>query len=191
MSPVRSQPSSVERLCGLLGHVAVAGHHDVAADQHLAVVGELDLDARRRRADGAELDPVGRVARCRARRSPTSPELATRGCRCAWKNSSTSTRRRRGADVDGERLVEPEHRAQHGENISSRRPAATRSARSAGTVLAGLLEPHLLERRRQAPARADSRCSSGSPASIASSPAFSFSQIRGTAKNQCGRTADR
>ena len=45
------QPAvGVDRLGGLLGQVAVAAHHDSAADQHLAVVGELDLDARRRRA---------------------------------------------------------------------------------------------------------------------------------------------
>jgi hypothetical protein len=35
------------------------------------------------------------------------------------------------------------------------------------------------------------RCSSGRFSTIASSPAFSFSQIRGTAKNQVGRTSGR
>ena len=38
---------------------------------------------------------------------------------------------------------------------------------------------------------AGSRCSSGRPASIASSPALSFSKMRGTAKNQVGFTFGR
>ena len=53
-SPVCSQPSRVERLGGLLRLVAVAAHHDPAAHEQLAVVGEPDLDARDRPADGAE-----------------------------------------------------------------------------------------------------------------------------------------
>ena len=40
-------------------------------------------------------------------------------------------------------------------------------------------------------ARACSRCSSGRLARFASSPALSFSQMRGTAKNQVGRTFGR
>ena len=43
----RVQPAvGIDRLGGLLGHVAVADHHELAADEHLAVLGELDLDAR-------------------------------------------------------------------------------------------------------------------------------------------------
>src|ERR671914_1470250 len=53
----------VHRLAGLVGLVAVAGHDELAADQHLAVVRKPDLGARGRRADRPDLDPLGRVAR--------------------------------------------------------------------------------------------------------------------------------
>ena len=98
-------------------------------------------------------------------------------------------RRRRRADVDRRDLVEAEHRAQPGEQLR----VGLRDGRGelVGHRLAGLLEADLLERRRPAPPAAFSRCSAGWPAIIASSPAFSFSQIRGTAKNQCGRTSGR
>ena len=48
MSPVCSQPSSVERLGGRLGQVVVAVHHAGALDQDLAVLGDLDLGAGER-----------------------------------------------------------------------------------------------------------------------------------------------
>ena len=55
-----------------------------------------------------------------------------------------------------------------------------------GHGLAGLLEADLLATPRPGRPARGSRCSSGWPASIVSSPALSFSQIRGTAKNQLG-----
>ena len=56
------QPAVVgQRLGGLLGQVVVAVHHARALDQDLVVLADLDLAARERRADGAELVVVGVV----------------------------------------------------------------------------------------------------------------------------------
>jgi len=96
-------------------------------------------------------------------------------------------RRRRGADVDRLHLVETEHRAQPGISASA---AATVSASSAGTSSPACSRRTL----RIAESSADSmaaRCSGGCPAAVVSRPAFSFSQMRGTAKNQLGRTSGR
>ena len=66
MSPVWTHPSSSISSPGLLLGLVVAGGVDRAADQHLAVLGERDLHARSRPADGAELEAAGPVGGDRA-----------------------------------------------------------------------------------------------------------------------------
>ena len=88
------------RLGGLLRLVAVAEHHHVAADEQLAVVGQLHLDAGRRRPDGADLDPLGRVGRARRRTSRSSPTARPAAAR--WRGRTRAPRpasapRRRGS----------------------------------------------------------------------------------------------
>ena len=73
------QPAiGVDRLGGLLGRAAVAEHHDLAAHEHLAVIGDRDLDAGRGRADGAELDLLGRVDAAGAAGLGHPPQLGER-----------------------------------------------------------------------------------------------------------------
>ena len=117
------------------------------------------------------------------------PHSSASGRPIAWKNSSTSTGVGAAPTLIGDDLVEAEHRAQPGEELR----VGLRDARGevVGHRLARLLEAHLLDAPRRAPPAARSRCSSGWPASIVSRPALSFSQMRGTAKNQLGRTSGR
>ena len=63
MSPVWSQPSGVEHLGRRGGILVVAAEHRVAAELELAVLGDPELEARERRADGAEAPALGRVGR--------------------------------------------------------------------------------------------------------------------------------
>ena len=76
----------------------------------------------------------------------------------------------------------------------ARRPAnsslsacSTAAASSAGHLLAALAQPHRLQRGVERALHAR-RASSGWAPSIVSSPALSFSQMRGTAKNHVGCT---
>ena len=116
------------------------------------------------------------------------PHSSPIGIPIAWKNSSTSSGVGRGADVDGHDLVEPEL-ARSFENISSSAwpPSA---ASSSGTSSPACSSAQLLERRRD---RRLGRLALlvGQAARGRLEPAFSFSQIRGTAKNQVGRTSGR
>ena len=95
-------------------------------------------------------------------------------------------RGRRGADVDRDDLVETEMGAEPAEH------ALLHLGRGCGDLLrdllAGLLEPGPSRSRPASPSGPAACCSSGRLSSMVSSPAFSFSQIRGTAKNQVGRT---
>ena len=104
----------------------------------------------------------------------------------AWKNTSTSRGVGAAPTLTGDDLVEAEHRAQAGEQLAVGLGDASRRAPS-GTGSPRLLELDLARSRRRAQAAAALARSSGWPASIASSPALSFSQMRGTAKNHVGR----
>ena len=117
------------------------------------------------------------------------PHSSLSGRPIAWKNSSTSTRRRRRADVDRDDLVESELRPQAGEDrlvglgdAARRAPSGTASPRCSSRTfsVAAAMAPSIL-----------ARVSSSWPAIIVSSPALSFSQMRGTAKNHAGRTSGR
>ena len=146
MSPVRSQPSSVNASRGLLGQVAVAEHHDFRAHQHLAVGVELDLHTRRRRSDGADPDPPGRIDAARPAGLAHAPQLRQRqpdrveelqhfdGCGS-------------GADVDRLDLVEPEHLTQAGEDLGVGSSDLLGQLRR--HLLAPLLQAHLGDRRLQ------------------------------------------
>ena len=169
----------VDRLARLLGHVAVAGRDERAADQHLAVVGELDLRSRRGRADRADPDLVRRIDGAVAAGLGHPPQLRRAGCRCAWKNSITSG----GVGA-----------APTFTDSTSSRPSIARilDSTSSSAFACSCGSSHLLPRAPSAgrgraptswPASSRSSCSASMPASIA---AFSFSQMRGTAKNQRG-----
>ena len=80
----------VERLGGAVGQVAVADHDDLRADEQLAVLGQLDLDARRRQPDGADLDPLARVRRARAAGLATCPRSRPAGRR--WRGRTRAPR---------------------------------------------------------------------------------------------------
>ena len=62
------QPAVLDRRGGCRLVVPVAGHHQLAAHQDLAVLGDADLDVGERRADRVELGAVGAVARDDRRR---------------------------------------------------------------------------------------------------------------------------
>ena len=105
----------------------------------------------------------------------------------AWKNSSTSTGVGAAPTLTATIWSKPRCGAQAREQL--RVGLGDRGGQLGGDLLARLLEADLLAgggERRLAPRRAAPR---GSPASIASRPALSFSQMRGTAKNQLGRTS--
>ena len=117
------------------------------------------------------------------------PHSSASGRPIAWKNSSTSTGVGAAPTLIASTWSSPS---------IARRPAKTSSSAAAHLLgqlgrhrLAGLFEAHLAHRRVDRGPHLARRCSSGWPAIIVSRPAFSFSQIRGTAKNQLGRTSGR
>ena len=95
----------VDRLRGLVGLVAVALHDHGRADQHLAVLRQLDLHARRGRTDGADLDLVRRVRRAGAARLGHAPQLRQRQAERVVELDHLA-RRGRGAHVQRLDLVE-------------------------------------------------------------------------------------
>ena len=101
----------------------------------------------------------------------------------AWKNSSTSIGVGAAPTLTATAWSRPSI-SRSFENICSS-AAATVASSSSGTG-----SPRWRSRTRSIDAASaawiGARCSSGCEACIASSPAFSFSQIRGTAKNQVG-----
>ena len=178
MSPVWSQPSSSIASRGLLRLVAVAGHDERPADQHLAVVRELDLGARRGRADGPDLDPLRAGCRCRSRRSRTCPTAPRAGCR-----SRGRTRSPRAAWAPRPRSPTRPGRARAGRGSSTARARPPWRAPSAGHVLRRATFRRPTSSAHWVACFFAASCSASMPASIA---AFSFSQMRGTAKNQVG-----
>src|SRR5437660_1376066 len=132
----------VERLLGLLGLVAVALHHHAAADEHLAVVRELDLDSRSRRAHGPDLDVLGAVAGAGAAGLGHPPQLRERK---PDRVEELDHLARGGCSADVERLdlVEPEARADLREHLLVE--LLELLAQVVGNLLPGLLEPYLLQ----------------------------------------------
>ena len=113
------------------------------------------------------------------------PQSSPIGIPSAWKNSSTSS----GVGAA------PTLTASASSRPSALRMFENRAASAAATPLAsssGTSSPACSSRTfwiaAARPWRARSPSSPGIAASFASSPAFSFSQIRGTAKNQVGWT---
>ena len=172
------QPAvSVDRLGGPLRIVAVAEHHELAAHEQLAVLRELHLDAGRRRADGADPDvarAVDRPARARLRHRPTAPRARSRARGRTPAPRPASARRRRGRRAPGRGRASP----RSCENICSSACADPRLELRRDR-LAALAEPHTLERRRERLLARSPAARAGCAACIASSPAFSFSQMRG------------
>ena len=190
MSPVRSQPSSVDRLGGLVGQVAVAAHHDVGPDRApRRRSASLISTPGRRRADGADLDLVGRVDGAGAAGLAHAPQLGERQADRVEELEHLD-RRRRGADVDRLDLVEAEHRAQPGEELLVGLGDRARRAPRAPARRAAPGAPSRSRRSSAAPGRL-ALLVAACAAIIVSRPALSFSQIRGTAKNHDGRTSGR
>ena len=134
MSPVCSQPSASIASAVFSGCVAVAEHHELAADEHLAVVAERHLDAGRRRADGADPDLAGPVAGSESAGLGHPPQLG---------------------ELDPERVEELEHldRGRRGADVDRDQPGRARASRAASRTSA---------RRRARPA-ASSSGGTGSP----------------------------
>ncbi len=106
----------------------------------------------------------------------------------AWKNSSTSTGVGAAPTLTVTTSSSPSI-VRRPENISLS-ALATVSARSAGTSSPACSRRSFFSAAWSA-SSTGLRCSSSWPATIASSPALSFSQMRGTAKNQFGWTSGR
>ena len=106
----------------------------------------------------------------------------------AWKNTSTS-RGVGAAPTFTDTTSSSPSIARSPLNIFSS-AAATAAASSSGTG-SPACSSSTLRIAASSAACAGSRCSSGWPESIASRPALSFSQIRGTAKNHVGLTSGR
>jgi hypothetical protein len=85
----------VERLGRLVRGVAVADHHHLGAHEQLAVLPQLDLDAGRRGADGADLDLAGRVAAARPARLRHAPQLRDLDADGVEEHEHLARRRRR------------------------------------------------------------------------------------------------
>ena len=130
MSPVCSQPSASIASAVLLGLVAVAAHHDVAADQHLAVLGELDLDARAPAGPTVPILIRSGGLRCRAPQvSRHAPQLGERQRRS--RGRTRAPRRGVGAapTLTAATCVEAEHRARsRAKTASSAWPRRARRA---------------------------------------------------------------
>ena len=141
MSPVCSQPVGVDRLRGLVGHVAVALHDLRAADQDLAVVGQLQLHVRSHLADRPELDRVGQVHGAAAAALGQAPQLRHRHADRVEELEHRHRSRCR-AHVHGLELVEAELLAQLRQHHLVGLRVLLREL--VGHLLAGLLQPHLL-----------------------------------------------
>ena len=106
----------------------------------------------------------------------------------AWKNSSTSG----GVGAAPTLMAMTSSRPsilRRPENISSS-AFSTVAASSSGTG-SRACSRRTFSRAAVSAASIFSRCSGGWEASVVSSPALSFSQMRGTAKNHVGRTSGR
>ena len=145
---------------------------------------ELDLDARRGRPDGADLDPARAGCTAPAPQVSDMPHSSASGMPMAWKNTSTSRGVGAAPTLTAIDLVEAEHRAQPGEQLA-RRPRRRVAARSSGTGSPACSSSTFCiaasSQRAVALARS-SRWRQAAPPG----PALSFSQMRGTAKNHVG-----
>ena len=112
------------------------------------------------------------------------PQISASGTPMAWKKTSTSRGVGAAPTLTSFAWSSP-IAARSGANSFSSASASTRLQRVRDR-LPGLLELHPL-----AGPAASSFCASSSPASLASTPALSFSHTRGTAKNHVGLTAGR
>ena len=88
-----------------------------AAHQHLAVVGELELDARRRRPDRADLDLARAGCSVPAPQVSDMPHSSASGMPIAWKNSSTSRGVGAAPTLTASTSSRPSMRAQAGEQL--------------------------------------------------------------------------
>ena len=150
------------------------------------------------------------LPRSRARSSPTCPRCArpgssrSRGLGEAQGRTGDDASRaaRRAAKAGGGRdgCVAPAGPPPAGRRAGPRRARSLQNSVSSARATccsssAGTGSPACRRRTRWSDAAIASstglRCSSGCAACIVSSPALSFSQIRGTAKNQVGRTCGR
>ena len=110
MSPVWSQPSESIASAVCSGHVPVALHDHRAAQQHLAVLGDLQLHAGRDLADGAELDLARQVRGAAAGALGEAPQLGDRHADRVEELQHRQRGRRR-SHIDRLKLVEAEHRS--------------------------------------------------------------------------------
>ena len=180
MSPVCSQPVGVDRLGGLLGLVAVAGHHRVARGPA----------ARRRRRAGSRR-PGSAVRRSPAGRRPAAPASRSRSSRTSPRprRSGSRSRRRTRAPRSGHGAAPIMYHSQR--SSPSRSRIFEKTASIGAVVRVRELGGHRLDpaarggscaARARSPAWSRCGCASSGSASIpASSAALSFSQIRGTA----------
>ena len=116
------------------------------------------------------------------------PHSSDSGSPIAWKNSSTSTGVGAAPTLIASTWSSPSI-ARSPAKIS-RVGLCDLLGELVGHLFAALLEPDLADCGLEGGLHR-LRCSSGWPAIIVSRPAFSFSQIRGTAKNQLGLTSGR
>ena len=114
------------------------------------------------------------------------PHSSPSGTPIAWKKTSTSRGVGAAPDVDGDRLVEAEHRAQ-ARRTAARSPSAAVRRDVVGHRLAGLLELDLAPGGVEPADRLLALRARDAPPG----PALSFSKMRGTAKNHVGLTAGR
>ena len=112
------------------------------------------------------------------------PHSSPIGIPIAWKNSSTSTGVGAAPTLTATTSSSPS--LARSENIAASAWATPPPAPPGTSSPACSRRTFWIAASR--PFCAGSRCSSGIEAIFASSPAFSFSQIRGTAKNQVGLT---
>ena len=117
------------------------------------------------------------------------PHSSATGTPIAWKNSSTAIGVGAAPTYTASSWSSPSCSRSFDSTISS--AFACSCASSSGTCLPDCSSRTFLWPRSIAHFSARLRSASCSPSTIASRPAFSFSQMRGTAKNQLGRTSGR
>ena len=176
-------PVGVERVRGLLGIVEVAAEHVAAAAQHLAVLAEHDVAARDRWADRSRHDPE-RCPGHRAGRLGEPVDLRQLDAERAEETQHLDGEGRGAADRRHD-LVETQqltNRPQHGRlgRVDPRGSVGRRSL-APGPVRSGLAS-----RFERAP---EVLLAAGSIATTACTPAYTFSQTRGTPKTIWGRTS--
>ena len=164
------QPAvGVERLAGPLRVLVVAAHHQRAADQHLAVVGDPHLHAGERLADRAGAG-VGRARRASRRwTARSSPSPRTSGTPSARKNSMISGSIGAAPLVAMPALVQSdpgEHRLPDlARAARGRRPATTSGSAAAQRRVQLLPDPRNADQRGRVDLRRRSRRAAARPGS--------------------------